>query len=880
MENKSSSGRFSKPAFWHWDLRAGSIQLSELYLSYFNLPSTQQNLSLQEWAGMFDPKDRERLITRLQNFQDAREQTTLSLNLRCRLSDGNMYSALCSGDVIERSEDKTPLIICGHLQIKEAVSSYNSEFSDSYLLKLLMDRLPYSIYFKDRESRFIRISRECASKFGISTAQKAIGKTDFDFFDSHHASLAFKDEQEILKTGNPVIGKIEREKIPGIHNQVQWASTTKLPIYDDKQNIIGTFGITNDVTQQIEAENALKENEQKYRSIFENIQDVYYRTTRDGTVTEISPSIERYSGYTREEVIGSPVGRFYYDQADREKLLEKLKEKGIVTDFEVRFENADNRYIYTSVSANVLRDENGEVIGVDGIMRDITERKRAELKLEKTHSFYNQILSNTSEGIYVVDREMRYIYWNSMMEKISGFREKDVLGKTPEKLFHHVRDNNIIKSIQQALNGETNRSPDYHYHIKETGKSGWVQAFYTPLWNGEGEIESALVAISDITDRKAAEKKLRESDETLTKLSEQVPGAIYQFQQFPGGTSCFPFASKAFFYVYELYPEEVKNQSANVLQRIDIADRARVINSINNSFQTLKYWEEDYRVNLPERGLRWLRGRARPEKQADGSVIWHGYISDITDKKQNEHELNRTLDIVSDQNSRLTNFAHIVSHNLRNHAGNISSLLSLYEAENTEEEKEQLLNYLNMASRRLNEAIQDLNEIIDQQSGAERAAARINIHDYIHKIKEILSTDIIVNNVTFETTVPKDVEIEYNPAYLESILLNLISNAIKYRHPDRAPVVRIDLSFSRKTPLLTIRDNGLGIDLEKHQAKLFGMYNTFHGNENSKGIGLYITKNQVESLGGSIVVESEIDKGTTFTIDLTCNLMSKREAAS
>lgn len=232
-------------------------------------------------------------------------------------------------------------------------------------------------------------------------------------------------------------------------------------------------------------------------------------------------------------------------------------------------------------------------------------------------------------------------------------------------------------------------------------------------------------------------------------------------------------------------------------------------------------------------------------------------------------ELSDTLDIVSEQNSRLMNFAHIVSHNLRNHAGNISSLLSLYESEESEESRTQLLHYLNLASDRLNEAIQDLNEIIDQQAGSETSIKSLNVSDYFKKIKEILSTDIINHSVVFKTSIPDDIDIKYNPAYLESILLNLISNAIKYRAPDRRPVITIQLELKNGDPILTVQDNGLGIDLDEHGERLFGMYNTFHGNKNSKGIGLYITKNQVESMGGTIDVESEIDKGTTFRVNLS-----------
>lgn len=622
---------------------------------------------------------------------------------------------------------------------KQHPSDQNISQNSSHLLNLLMEHVPYSIYFKDKESRFIKINRECAEKFGLDDPEEAVGKTDFDFFEANHAQRAFDEEQKIIETGEPIIRVLESEGQHESDKRTHWASTSKFPFYDDDQNIIGTFGITGDVTDQIHAEEALRKSEEKYRKIFDNIQDVFYRTDEQGIVTEISPSIEKYSGYKRSEIIGVPVINFYYHQEDREDLIRELLQTGKVTDYEIRLKTSDGRLVYTSVTSHVVKDKADKFIGVEGIMRDISERKIAELKL-------------------------------------------------------------------------------------------------------------------------------KERDETLSKLSEQVPGTIYQFQQFPDGSSRFPFASKGIEDNYEVSAEEVKMDASKAINRTHSEDLDRLIESINHSYRTLTDWQFEYRVDLPKKGVRWLLGNARPEKQKDDSVIWHGYITDVTDRKMKERALSKTMDIVSDQNKKLLNFAHIVSHNLRNHASNISMILSILEDEKDEGVKEEFFEHLNTASTRLNETIQDLNEIVDLQTKSDENTQEINFNKYLIKIKEILTTEIISKNVKIKESVPEDFVIDYNPAYMESILLNLISNAIKYRHPERDPVIEITVATDDGSPTLTVSDNGIGMDLEKYGSKLFGMYNTFHGNEDSKGIGLYITKNQVESMGGSIEVESTEGEGTTFII--------------
>jgi len=741
--------------------------------------------------------------------------------------------------------------------------------SDTQLLDLLMDHLPHSIFFKDINSQFTRVNRACAVKFGLKNADEVVGRTDFDFFDDIHAQATLNDEQRIIDTGTPIIGKVEKETFHGNEEQeVRWSSTTKMPLFDKNKNVIGTFGISRDITEQKIAELALRESEEKYRNIFENIQDVIYRTDNNGIVTEVSPSIERYSGYERKNIIGSPVENFYYYQEDRENLIENLKVYGQVSDFEIRLKTADKRLVYTSINANLLRDRDGNVEGVEGIMRDITDRKLAELELKETYNFFGQILSTTSEGIYVLDSGLKYSYWNRQMEKLTGLKKEDVIGKKPREIFPHMENNELFANYDQALKGKRVVSDDYFFEISRTGKRGWVQAQYAPMLDEDKKINGVLVTVIDISKRKLAEEKLRKSDDTLNKLSEQVPGTIYQFQQFPDGSSCFPYSSNGIFDIYELSPEDIRTDATAAIDRIYPEDLDSVKNSINRSYRTLQNWELDFRVDLPSKGIRWIRGRAHPEKQPDDSVIWHGYLSDITDRKQKENELNETLHIVSEQNSRLLNFAHIVSHNLRNHAGSISALLSLHEVEESEQEKEELLGYLNTASNRLNETIKDLNKLIDSQAGGGKDLKQIEFFHYLNNVKEILTTEIKLNNVQFEESIPDGLEIEYNPVYLESILLNLISNAIKYHHPERKPVIKIEVTDNDDGVVLTVSDNGLGIDLSKYGEKLFGMYNTFHKNKNAKGIGLYITKNQVESLGGKIDVQSEPDKGTAFHVTL------------
>ena len=253
----------------------------------------------------------------------------------------------------------------------------------------------------------------------------------------------------------------------------------------------------------------------------------------------------------------------------------------------------------------------------------------------------------------------------------------------------------------------------------------------------------------------------------------------------------------------------------------------------------------------------------------DGFVM---SMENITERKKNTIALNKSLELVTEQNKRLMNFSYIVSHNLRSHTSNMISILNFLEKEKSDEEKAELMNHLKKVSHLLNETLFNLNEVVSIQKNLHTQIESLNLHTYIKHTIEILDKEIQAKNALVENLVPFDVNIPYNPAYLESILLNFLSNAIKYASPDRQPQIQFKTTIKQKQVELTISDNGLGIDLTKYQDRIFGMYKTFHGNKDARGIGLFITKNQIDAMGGKVAISSEPDKGSIFTITFMTNL--------
>jgi len=240
--------------------------------------------------------------------------------------------------------------------------------------RTLFDRSPVGIFMYDTDLRIT----DCNDRF-------------VDILQSNRESLLGLDMKTLEDRSVLPSLRIAVEGAEGIYEGLYsattspakiWVALRSAPIFNKAGNVLSCVAIVEDITERKQAESKLLESEIKYRKIFENVQDVFYQVNLNGNIVEISPSIQRYSGYCREELIGKPIIDFYFYPEDRVKLLEEINKKGEVIDFEVRLKTKDERLVYTSVNAHLLFNEAGAPVGMEGTLRDVTERKRREREME------------------------------------------------------------------------------------------------------------------------------------------------------------------------------------------------------------------------------------------------------------------------------------------------------------------------------------------------------------------------------------------------------------------------------------------------------------------------------------------------------------------
>lgn len=283
-------------------------------------------------------------------------------------------------------------------------------------------------------------------------------------------------------------------------------------------------------------------------------------------------------------------------------------------------------------------------------------------------------------------------------------------------------------------------------------------------------------------------------------------------------------------------------------------------------------YENEHRVRCQDGSYKWIRDRGKVVEWTSSGKYKRiiGTHTDITSRKKKEEKLEKYLQLITSQNKRLHNFTHIVSHNLKTHIGNFKNILEFYEEADSEIEKEELISHLKTISEALSTTIVDLDDIISikSKSNSNDLNENILLFDCAEKVIDNLELEIANNTIAVYNYIEKDHVLIANRSYLESILYNLISNSIKYRHPERQSKITLKSVQTNNTLKILISDNGTGIDLDKFGTQLFELYQTFHGTEraDSRGVGLYITKTQIEALGGCIDVESKLNEGTTFTL--------------
>ncbi|HEX7570999.1 MAG TPA: PAS domain-containing protein, partial [Verrucomicrobiae bacterium] len=400
---------------------------------------------------------------------------------------------------------------------------------EQQMFAYLADNSPDYIYFKDRQSRFIRINAAHArQRFGLNDPGEAVGKTDFDLHSRQFAEKTYADEQQIMATGQPIIAKEEREDWPD--GRITWVSTTKIPLRDEAGNINGLVGISRDITERKRAEEALFESQALYHSLVDQMPAGVFRKDAAGRYIFVNAYFCRQRNISPDQFLGKlPAELSAIENPFKLQAAEhhaRIMQTGCTIEGLEEYHRADGQTLFFHVVKSPVFNAEGKITGSLGILIDVTERKRAEEALRESQALYLSLVEQLPVGVFRKDRSGRFVLVNPEFCRLKGMTAEEFLGKTPGE----------VAEVEAVKPGATGLATKYaatgmeqHEQIMQTGKSIEVIEEYqqadgrklfqrvvkSPVMDLDGKIIGTQGIQFDITERKQAEEEIRQLNAEL-----------------------------------------------------------------------------------------------------------------------------------------------------------------------------------------------------------------------------------------------------------------------------------------------------------------------------------------------------------------------------
>jgi PAS domain S-box-containing protein len=630
---------------------------------------------------------------------------------------------------------------------------------------------------------------------------------------------------------------------------------------------LGYCAITPAASDQIVYRKKIEESEAQLKALVSSIDDIVFELDQQGRFRNVwvkSDDLlfiprEKMYGKTLSEMLGSDFS------APFEAGLKNVIATGEPFTWEYKSPvKGDDRWFVAKTA--MVFDHGVPTDRISVCIQDITDRKKMELSIRESEEKFRLLAQNIPGVVYLMKSDVAntMVYLNDEIENLTGYKAQEFLtGEQTLFSLIDVEDQVYVKNVREkSLEDRVSFQLEYRIHHR-SGVRRWISETGVGVYSGS-EVLFLEGCITDITPRKESDEELRRMADENSRIFNNTL-TLAALATFDGYfTRLNPAWEKTLGWTRD---ELMSKPFFSLIHPDDIAKTEEVLKVISSG-HTVATFENRYRCK--DGSYRWLLWSSLPDV---GRKIIYASAIDITSRKKSEEEVlmsKRNLEVAAfeleEQNRQLDEFAHIISHNLRAPVNNIKALLNFINDSSRIGDYQLIFEKIKNVTFNISETMNELLETIRIKKNYEIERVEIRFKDILDKVVQSLEGELIESGATVTYNFNNAPKIYYSKPYLESILQNLISNAIKYRSPSRIPEIFVSTDLVKNGIELRVRDNGLGIDLKQFGNKLFGLHKTFHENKEARGVGLFLTKTQIETLGGSITAESEVDKGTTFII--------------
>ncbi|SEO21711.1 PAS domain S-box protein [Mucilaginibacter sp. OK283] len=629
--------------------------------------------------------------------------------------------------------------------------------------------------------------------------------------------------------------------------------------------------LVNDITEKLKAENELKNSEEKLRIATKIAGLGYWQVQLDGKNRYWSDEVYTIWGADRDS-FAADYSLFYktIHPDDRERFAREQAfavNNAREIDFEYRIILPDGSMKWVHEIGKLVAGNSNQPAVFRGTVQDITPRKLLSLSLEEINLRYNYVTKATSDAIWDWDLENDNLYWGEGFEIIFGYNSESIQRNISSWTNHiHPEDiDKLIKGIYAVIDGTETKWKDEYRYLKADGTYAYVVDRGFVIRNAKGKAIRMVGAMHDITKRKTEVHHLKLIQSIITHTTDAV--LITDANMFDGLGPHIVYVNEAFTRMTGYNADEVMGKTPLILQgpKSDVAELRRLGIALRKS-QPCEITTISYKKNGEEF---WANFSINPVMDDKGILTHYVAIQrDVTEQKKAELELKLFAGDLYERNKELNQFGYIVSHNLRSPVANIMGIANLLELDSDDPDTVARCTHdLKIVVNRLDSVIKDLSQIVSITDGSTALTKeKIDLNALIAQV--VTDLEDVIYHTEVEVSIHGGSHIIYShKAYLYSVFYNLVSNAIKYRS-NNSPRVTITIVDDVTGTIVTVEDNGIGIDLIKHRDSIFKPYKRFNLNIEGKGLGLFLVKSHIEALGGYITIDSEEGSGSVFTIGL------------
>ena len=600
-----------------------------------------------------------------------------------------------------------------------------------------------------------------------------------------------------------------------------------------------------------------------YKDLWENSTEMHVNVEPDGNIKNCNKALCKRLGYKKGEIVGKSIFFVYHEDSldDAKAWFDVFIETGIIKDVEMFLKTKDGKKVPVLLNVSAKRDKKGNILYSRSTWQDITERKQAEER-------FRTVFEHAGDALFVIgEPNGHFVDVNHRACEVLGYTRKELLALcVPDispvfstKKFSEqfkalaLHEPKTIETIHQRKDGSTFLVEIRGVRININGK------------------KKLLSVARDITERKTAEKVMKHWEVISQNIQMGIAASKGKSLEIgmvnPALCRMTGYSEQELLNMSlpELYAEDDKSKTAEYAKQAHEKGHI-VFESVFNRKDGTTF---PVNVNL------------NVVKDDKNNILYRiGMSEDITDRKNAEEEikkLNLTLEQrikkrtedLEKANKELRDFAYVTAHDLKAPLTNLSALIDMIDSDAiADKEGKEIFGKLKNSIGQLHKTVFTLNDIIAFKTTLKDKKERVNFEELFSEIKESIAKQLEAAQATIKHDFSQCPEIDYPPLHLRSIMQNLLTNALKFKHPKKALEIEVKTTEINKKACLIVKDNGLGFDARKYGSKLTGLFTRLHAHVEGKGVGMYIVKSIIDSHGGKIEVESKPNKGALFKIYL------------